>query len=141
MQKTKLAKCPNCLPDCAGAYFDREMKDYPVDGPPVYQWKCRNCNHTMPYTPIKPKPETETASQKEVIALLTALCWTLEIKWHGRNIWVVGRKDRGSPVLNLFNGDSFYGTIGVRGKFRLTLHRLGGDKVLTDRIDLNVYLK
>lgn len=128
-RSTKLAKCPSCCPD-GGAIFT------------VYgsaEWRCNNCGHTTPRRKNSPQPKV-TASQQAVLTLLTRLGWTLETKFIGRGVWVVGRKDRGNATSNLILGDSFYGNIGVRGTFKLNLQRFGGDKVITDNAGAEVYL-
>lgn len=127
----KRAKCPKCLPDIAGAYFK-------ADG--TTEWVCTNCGHRMPRRVNNPVP-TVTPSQERVLVRLRSFGWAIETKMIGRSVWVTGSKDRGSVGMNLIAGDSIYGKIGPRGSFEIKLQRLGADKVLTDDIGLEVYLK
>lgn len=131
----KKAKCPQCLPDIAGAIFTKRMGE---DG---WYWECNNCHHKAKCQKHKPTQKV-SQSQQKWLDLLTAKGWTLETNWVNSSgvLWVVGKKDRGSVGMNLIAGDSFYGTIGSKGKLKLTLQRLGKDVVITCDIGISVYL-
>lgn len=128
----KRAKCPQCLPDVKGAIFTRHGSE----------WCCNNCHYTTPYTPKK-RTGKLTPSQQSVISQIERMGWKVEATFneYSDRVWVVGSRDFGNPGQNLILGTSFYGTIGKRGAFKLTLQRFGSDKVLTNDIELSVYLK
>lgn len=129
----KIAKCPSCLPDAAGAIFRRQM------GNEGWEWKCSNCHHIMPIRKITPSKEI-TKCQAEIIEKIKALGWAVETKMIGRAVWIQGKKDRGSFGMNLIAWDSIFGTISVKGTYKITLQRLGEPKIVTDSIGLSVWL-
>ncbi len=68
----KTAKCPNCLPDQAGAIFYSETvydEDFRVTG---REWVCQNCGHTMPHRTRRQDWTfvTETATSVEQVRSL-----------------------------------------------------------------------
>lgn len=131
--KTKHGKCPHCLPT-GGAILTATYDD---DFGKV--WKCNNCGVTQSRRTNSPTLKV-TPSQKAVIERLQRAGWELETKFIGRKVWVVGKKERGNVLANLYSGDSFYGTIGPRGAFSLKLQRIGGEKLIESEIDICVYL-
>lgn len=132
--KTKRGKCAKCLPDSNGAILTASYRgDDRV-------WKCSNCGHTTPRYSITPS-NTITPSQKLVIERLERAGWTVAVEMIGRKVFVRGNNDRGSVTMNLFAGDSFYGTIGPRGAYEIKLQRFGGDKLIEDETRIYVYLE
>lgn len=131
--KRKCAKCPKCCPD-GGAIF-RATWEGESD-----VWQCMNCGYTTKRYSIKASG-TQTESQTHVIERLKRAGWDVSVEMIGRNVFVKAGKDRGSVGMNLIAGDSLYGTIGVRGAFKLTLQRLGTNPVITDDIGFSVYLE
>lgn len=134
MKTRKTAKCPKCCPD-GGAIF---RKTYGISG---WEWQCNNCGCVRPARKNKPTGRM-TPSQKAVVAKLEAQGWTVETKIinNGPTWWVSATRDFGNPGQNLFLGTNVYGPIGPRGKFKLTLQRFGGEKVVTDSTGIYVYL-
>ena len=133
----KIAKCPNCLPDVAGAIFRATYNDDfgPTDGP-LNAWKCCNCGHMMPRRVNKPTQKI-TPSQQEVLNRLTRMGWVLETKFIGRNLWITGKAE-----THWLHGDTMFGTIGPRGNFKLERQvPLIPAKKVTDSIGLSVYFK
>ena len=63
----KLAKCPGCLPDVKGAYFDRS---WDRDGNDV--WKCYNCGHELPCRKSPVRKSGRTAAQSKAIERIKA---------------------------------------------------------------------
>lgn len=132
MLKNKIGKCPTCCPTGGAilkATYDDDNK----------VWQCMNCGVEQPRRVNKSSGEM-TPSQQAVVRALEAKGWKVETRMIGRNVFVKGDKDRGSPALNLFSGDKLYGKIGVRGSFELTLMRFGPDVKITDDIGISVYL-
>lgn len=129
----KVAKCPQCLPDHVGAIFRRE---YVGEGDVVWQWKCSNCGHRMPFARKKPT-NTITASQQRVIDRLTAMGWRVtKTEMSGRRVWVEAECD--NPW---FWGNKTYGTIGPTGKFNLHSTGFGTSHECKDWIAVKVYLE
>lgn len=127
MAKTIHGKCPRCCPD-GGAIFSRWGAE---------EKKCHNCHLVLPFRRIKPTGKP-TPSQDRILAQVVQLFGgTPEIRMIGRTLWfsLVNRE------RNWLLGDSLFGTIEPKGKFKITLQRIGGDKVLTDQIGLKVYLE
>jgi hypothetical protein len=133
MSLRKVGKCANCCPD-GGAIFRASWGDADER-----LWKCCNCGHTTKRYTIKSSGEM-TESQTAVVKRLERAGWTITIEMIGRTVFVKGSKDRGSAGMNLIAGDSLYGTIGVRGAYKLTLQKFGGSIVITDEIGISVYL-
>jgi hypothetical protein len=55
----KIAKCPRCTPDVAGAVFDRQ-------GP---AWVCRCCGTELPVRARRASPRLEAARQRLLVEL------------------------------------------------------------------------
>lgn len=127
----KIAKCPNCLPDIAGAIFNARTSE-------VGQvWVCANCNHHMPRRQNKPAKKV-TPSQQRILDKLAFMGWRVTkvtFMEFGRDIWIEAESDN-SWVL----GDRTYGSIGPRGSFKLHTTGIGSVKEVTDEIALSVYL-
>lgn len=128
----KVAKCPNCLPDVAGAIFNARMLETGSE------WVCANCNHKMPRRVNKPTKKI-TPSQQRIIDRLTAMGWRVtkvEMREYGRGIWIEAECDN-----NWMMGNKTYGGIGPRGSFKLHTTGIGSVREVTDDIGISVYLK
>ena len=69
--------------------------------------------------------------------MLAAWGWNVEHRFIGRRLWLSARH----PGKNWILGSSLFGTVGVAGSVEIHLQRIGGDRILRDEIDLEVYLK
>jgi hypothetical protein len=126
MVKTLRGKCPRCCPD-GGAVFDNW----------VTQKECRNCGLVIHIRKIKPSGKITKSQQGVLDQIIEAFGGTPEISMIGRSVFLkLVNRER-----NWMLGDSLFGSIGVNGKFKITLQRLGGDAIITDRIGINVYLR
>lgn len=133
MKHRKVTKCPQCLPDAAGAVFKTEYVD---DG--KWQWVCQNCWYKCPVRHVK-RTGKPTKSQQRVLDKLVELGWTItKQELVGRKVWVEAKA--ADPNRSWFYGDSTYGTIGATGKFSLACTAVGSNKKCVDFIDLKVYL-
>jgi hypothetical protein len=99
--------------------------------------RCTNCRQVLPLRQVKPTGAL-TPSQQQVIDQIVGLGWILEKQeFIGRGAWVVFKH----PTRHWMLGDSVYGSIGVRGGFKLDFPQFNSKtKVLTDDIGLRVYL-
>ena len=123
MTTTKTAKCPNCLPDSAGAIFSAYGAN---------EWKCNNCGHRLPRRTNKPQPKI-TPSMQNVLDALKNLGWNVETSFIGRKLWVTASH----PTRNWVSGNTLYGTVGVRGDINLKLQRLGTEGILNSTSDIH----
>lgn len=132
-EQTKRGKCPRCCPD-GGAIFTDESRLEDHKFIPV--WACNNCPQTIPRRTNKPTGK-QSKAQATTVARLAGAGWVIEKQeLVGRNLWVSATH----PGRKWFEGDHLFGTIGVRGKVKITLIRVGGDAVVTGRIGMKVYL-
>jgi len=110
-KNTKLAKCPYCCPDVAGAIFERTW-DLDRD---ERCWECRNCGTYIRANRRSEKPTTKmTPSQKHSFDLVLERFETPVIEkqeFIGRKLWIQIKDE------NKFQSVS--GTIGAGGKFNL----------------------
>lgn len=123
MRTTKLAKCPICLPDSAGAIFTMYGSD---------EWECNNCGHKLPRRKNNPEPKI-TPSMQNVLDALKNLGWTVETSFIGRKLWVTASH----PTRNWIIGNRLYGTIGVRGDIELKLQRFETVRVINSTSDIH----
>lgn len=133
--KTLRGKCPRCCPD-GGACFTREY-DHDENGNWSWVKKCNNCFLVLPIRKVVASGKP-SKSQQRVLDKITNWGWIIkEQRLIGRKLWVTAEHPTKSWVL----GNQLCGTLGVSGSFKINLYRLGGDRPLTDDIDLEVYLK
>ena len=130
--KTINGKCPNCCPD-GGAIFTVELDWDAIDRGEDSEKRvkrCHNCGHKFPFR--------QTPSQQRVVSqIVAAFGGTYEVKMMGRKVWLSGKnyEDR-----NWITGDSYFGTIGPKGAFEITLQGYGKGTKITDEIGIKVYL-
>lgn len=145
----KYAKCPKCCPDVPHACFKLEV------GPPLrpindclpgedkepdiaFHWICQNCGYDLGVAKrLKPTGKL-TKSQRRVIRFLRrnfggVATW----RFIGRNVYL--KLD--NPRRPWYDGKMAGGVVGPRGAYKITLYRLGGDKEITNGIDVSVYLR
>jgi hypothetical protein len=131
--KTIRGKCPNCCPD-GGAVFHLE---YDFETHAMVK-SCMNCHHKLPFRKITPTGKATPSQEKALNRIMTAFGGEIERReMIGRKLWFSAK----NPQKSMFLGDSLFGTIGVSGKFEVTLQRIGGDAKITDEIGVKVYLK
>ncbi len=126
--KVYRGKCPRCCPD-GGACFERWGGS---------EKKCNNCHLILPFRQVKATGKP-TTSQQKVIDRIVRSGWALtDINMIGRKAWVQFTH----PTREwCFMGNTVHGTISVGGAFDLKLQRFGGDKVIRDTVDIEVYLR
>ena len=130
MSKPTCRKCDRCCPD-GGAFCD-PIRD--ADGRTA--WQCRNCHNVMPRRVIKATGKLTPKQRSVIERIKTLFGGTLQHEFIGRKVFITANNNR-----NWIAGNMLSGVIGPAGKLELTLYRLGGDKKITDRIGIEVYLK
>lgn len=134
-RSTKLAKCPRCLPDAKGAVFSasyaRDERDEHEDLVPV--WTCNNCGFEKPRT-SRPAPTAEHRTRQQqawLDRIATDFGGTIAVDRVGRStLWISAKNDDRNFIQD---GTMLYGSIGARGKVKLTLCRaILGDVEITD---------
>ena len=146
----KYAKCPRCCPDSPHACFRLEV-GAPVsaiedclpgqgEGPAdiAFHWVCNNCRYDLGVAKrLKPTGKL-TKSQRRVIKYLRK-------NFGGVARWeMIGRKayvKLDNPKRPWYDGRMAGGVVGPRGAYKITLYRLGGDKEITNGIEVSVYLR
>lgn len=132
-ERSIVGKCPNCCPD-GGAIFHLK---YDFETKATVK-SCMNCGHNLPYRKIKPSCKPTPSQEKVIARIMTAFGGEIEKReMIGRKVWFTAKNSE----RHWISGDSIYGTVGVNGKFEVTLLRLGGDAKITDDIGISVYLR
>jgi hypothetical protein len=133
----KYAKCPKCCPDAPHACFKIESVLGPDDSLELH-WICNNCWHDLGKVRHQnPKPGL-TKRQRSAIKFLRR-------NFGGVATWeFIGRKvylKLDNPKRPWYDGRMAGGIVGPRGAYKITLYRLGGDKEITNGIEVSVYLR
>jgi hypothetical protein len=127
MTKTLRGKCPRCCPD-GGACFERYGDA---------EKRCNNCHLVLPFRRIKPTGKATASQQEAIDRILATFGGTVtKLEMIGRKAWVEIK----NPARHWALGDTVYGAIGAGGKLELKMHRLYGDAIIRNDIDVSVYL-
>ena len=133
--KTIRGTCPRCCPD-GGAIFEILFSfDYDTEKS-IRIKKCNNCHIEIPIKKMPKRDKPNEEQTRMAAKILESFGGEQESHMIGRNLWISGK----NYARGCINGESYFGTIGPRGKLDITFQQFRSDVKITDDIGVEVYL-